>query len=65
MSFLTTQPEALTAAAGNLLGPLTIGHLFDTIGRRKMIAGTYFVSGALLAFSAFAVSGCTRNSTSL
>ena len=39
-------------AAGNLLGPLLIGHLFDTIGRKKMIAGTYFVSGALLALSA-------------
>ena len=26
-------------AVGNLLGPLTIGHFFDTIGRRKMIAG--------------------------
>jgi MFS family permease len=39
-------------AAGNLLGPLTIGHLFDTIGRRKMIAGTYLVSGALLAVTA-------------
>ena len=30
-------------AAGNLLGPLTIGRLFDTIGRRKMIAGTYLL----------------------
>jgi MFS family permease len=40
-------------AVGNLLGPLLIGRLFDTIGRKKMIAGTYFVSGALLAFSAF------------
>ncbi len=40
-------------AAGNLLGPLLLGHLFDSIGRRKMIAGTYLVSGALLAFSAF------------
>jgi MFS family permease len=39
-------------AAGNLLGPLLIGHLFDTIGRRKMIAGTYFVSGTLLLISA-------------
>ena len=29
--------------AGNLLGPLTIGRLFDTIGRRKMISGTYLV----------------------
>ena len=34
-------------AAGNLLGPLTIGRLFDTIGRRKMISGTYLISGIL------------------
>ncbi len=39
-------------AAGNLLGPLTIGHLFDTIGRRKMISGTYILSGVLLIVSA-------------
>jgi MFS family permease len=38
-------------AVGNLLGPLTIGHLFDTVGRRKMIAGTYCVSAVLLAIS--------------
>ena len=40
-------------ALGNLAGPLTIGRLFDTVGRRKMISGTYFVSGSLLAVSAF------------
>ncbi|GAB2450619.1 MFS transporter [Nocardia tengchongensis] len=39
-------------AIGNLLGPLAIGHLFDTIGRRAMISGTYILSGLLLAFSA-------------
>ena len=39
-------------AAGNLLGPLTLGHLFDSVGRKKMIAGSYFVSGSLLALSA-------------
>ena len=39
-------------AAGNLAGPLTIGRLFDTIGRRKMISGTYLVSGILLIVSA-------------
>jgi MFS family permease len=39
-------------ALGNLLGPLTIGHLFDTIGRRKMIMFTYCVSAILLAISA-------------
>ena len=38
--------------AGNLLGPLTIGRLFDTIGRRKMISGTYLVSGILLIITA-------------
>lgn len=39
-------------AVGNLLGPLTIGHFFDSIGRKKMIAGTYLLSGLLLAVSA-------------
>jgi MFS family permease len=39
-------------AAGNLAGPLTIGRLFDTIGRRKMISGTYLISGILLIISA-------------
>jgi MFS family permease len=39
-------------AAGNLLGPLTIGRLFDTLGRKKMIAGTYIISGILLVISA-------------
>jgi MFS family permease len=40
-------------AAGNLLGPLTIGRLFDTLGRKKMIAGTYLLSGAMLLVVAF------------
>jgi MFS family permease len=40
-------------ALGNLIGPLTLGHLFDTVGRRRMISGTYILSGGLLAVSAF------------
>jgi MFS family permease len=40
-------------AAGNLLGPLIIGRLFDTIGRKRMIAGTYLLSGTMLAFSGY------------
>jgi MFS family permease len=42
----------LAFAVGNLAGPLTIGRLFDTIGRRKMIAGTYLIAGILLVISA-------------
>ena len=42
----------LAFAVGNLLGPLALGHLFDTIGRRKMIAGTYLLSGILLVITA-------------
>ncbi|MFF5228552.1 MFS transporter [Dactylosporangium sp. NPDC000521] len=40
-------------AVGNLAGPLLLGHLFDTLGRRKMITGTYVLSGILLAISAW------------
>lgn len=36
-------------AIGNILGPLTIGRLFDTIGRRQMISFTYIISGVLLS----------------
>jgi MFS family permease len=43
----------LPFAAGNFLGPLLLGRLFDTIGRRVMIAATYGVSGLLLALSGY------------
>ena len=39
-------------AAGNFLGPLLLGRLFDTVGRRPMIAGTYLTSAVLLVFVA-------------
>jgi len=41
-------------AVGNLAGPLIIGPLFDTIGRRVMISSTYLLSGVLLAITAWA-----------
>jgi len=41
----------LPFALGNVLGPVVLGHLFDTIGRKKMIAATYGVSGILLALT--------------
>jgi MFS family permease len=40
-------------ALGNLIGPLVLGRLFDSVGRRTMISGTYILSGVLLAISAF------------
>ena len=39
-------------AIGNWLGPLTLGRLFDTLGRRPMIAWTYGAAAALLALAA-------------
>jgi MFS family permease len=38
----------LPLAAGNFLGPLLLGHLFDTVGRKPMIAATYGLAGLLL-----------------
>ena len=43
----------LPFAAGNFLGPLLLGRLFDTIGRRTMIAFTYAISGLLLIVSGY------------
>jgi MFS family permease len=43
----------LAFAVGNLAGPLLLGHLFDTLGRKKMISGTYLISGVMLCFSAW------------
>src|SRR5215471_16602645 len=39
----------LPFAIGNFFGPLVLGHLFDTIGRKKMITATYALAGVLLA----------------
>ena len=41
----------LPFAVGNFLGPLVLGHLFDTIGRRIMITATYGLSGVLMALT--------------
>ena len=43
----------LPFAAGNFLGPLLLGRLFDTLGRRAMISFTYGISGVLLALSGY------------
>jgi MFS family permease len=43
----------LPFALGNFMGPLLLGRLFDTIGRRPMIAFTYSISGVLLAATGY------------
>jgi MFS family permease len=43
----------LPFALGNFLGPLVLGHAFDAIGRRPMIAFTYAISGVLLTASGY------------
>jgi MFS family permease len=39
----------LPFALGNFLGPLLLGRLFDTLGRRFMITLTYALSGVMMA----------------
>ncbi|HEY6257733.1 MAG TPA: MFS transporter [Xanthobacteraceae bacterium] len=43
----------LPFAAGNFLGPLLLGRLFDTIGRKFMISMTYMLSGLLLTATGY------------
>jgi MFS family permease len=51
-TFLGTPAEApyclVAFAAGNLIGSIALGGLFDSVGRQPMIAATYIVSGLLL-----------------
>jgi MFS family permease len=44
----------LPFAVGNFLGPVVLGRLFDTYGRRVMISVTYALSGLLLIVVGFA-----------
>jgi MFS family permease len=41
----------LPFALGNFLGPLLLGRLFDSFGRKAMICATYGIAGALLCLS--------------
>jgi MFS family permease len=43
----------LPFALGNFAGPVLLGRLFDTIGRRPMISFTYLTSGVLLAATGY------------
>src|SRR5690242_2634138 len=43
----------LPFALGNFLGPLLLGPLFDSVGRKPMIAATYGISGVLMALTGY------------
>jgi MFS family permease len=55
----------LPFAAGNVLGPILLGHLFDTVGRKIMIASTYALSGIMLAVTAYLFSQDLLTATTL
>ncbi|MBQ0982968.1 MFS transporter [Streptomyces sp. F63] len=44
-------------ALGNFFGPVLLGKLFDTVGRKVMISGTYLLSGLLLFLTAWLFDG--------
>jgi MFS family permease len=50
-------------AIGNLVGPFVLGPLFDSVGRKKMIAGSYLIAGVLLGVSAFLFNAQLLNAT--
>ncbi|MFC4470873.1 MFS transporter [Streptomyces xiangluensis] len=52
-------------AAGNFLGPLLLGKLFDTVGRRVMISSTYLLSGILLFGTAWLFDRGSLSATTL
>jgi MFS family permease len=53
----------LPFAVGNFCGPLFLGPLFDSIGRKPMIAGTYILSGILLIITGLLFQAGTLNAT--
>jgi MFS family permease len=53
----------LAFSVGNLMGPLILGPLFDSVGRKKMIAGTYLLSGLPLTISAWLFGSGALNAT--
>ena len=52
-------------AVGNLLGPIVLGPLFDSVGRKPMIAGTYILSGVLLLITGYLFDQHQLNATTL
>lgn len=52
-------------AASNFVGALVLSPLFDTVGRVRMITGTYVLSGALLAVAGFLLGDVTATTLTI
>ena len=52
-------------AASNFAGALLLSPLFDSVGRVRMITGTYVVSGVLLAVAGFMLGNLTATTLTL
>lgn len=48
-------------ALANFAGPVTLGRLFDTVGRKPMIAGTYLGSAVVVTVLGFYLTGTEGN----
>ncbi|MFP5213194.1 MAG: MFS transporter [Acidobacteriota bacterium] len=53
----------LPFALGNFTGPILLGHLFDTVGRRIMISATYMISAVMLTITGYLFSIGTLSAT--
>ena len=53
VSYEVTGLYLMPFALSNFVGPMVLGHFFDTVGRRPMIAGTFSVSALILIVTGF------------
>ncbi|WP_246495176.1 MFS transporter [Ameyamaea chiangmaiensis] len=52
-------------AIGNLLGPILLGSLFDTVGRRRMICASYSLAGVMMLVMAWMFSAGSLSALTL
>lgn len=53
VSYETTGLYLMPFALSNFIGPMVLGHFFDTLGRRPMIAGTFTASALVLIVTGY------------
>jgi MFS family permease len=53
VSYESTGLYLMPFALSNFIGPMVLGHFFDTVGRRPMIAGTFTASALILIVTGY------------